>query len=268
MTAKQIKFFGTKRQKEALKAKRSNSAKKAKRKAHRARTAPKRKSAVVRNPAPKKKRKRATGSAKRKRKASKQNPGAIYALVNPARKKGHKKVAAKKKSHKKTSQRNPAGKKSRSSRKRGQRNPAGLKPMDWLQLGGGALIGGIGATAIPNMVMSASNTGPVGYLAMLATTGVLAAVAHMVSKKPTLTAGVIAGGVGATIRRVIQDYSPAGSVLANITANSGMGDYLSNWNFTTPQLIGGPGNSTLGTPGSFPVNVAGAPGYSRALASV
>ena len=51
-------------------------------------------------------------------------------------------------------------------------------------------------------------------------------------------------------------------------SNAGMGDYVANWNFTTPQIIGGNGNTSLGTAGTTPVSVAGAPSYGRALANI
>ena len=109
------------------------------------------------------------------------------------------------------------------------------------------------------MVMSSSNTGAVGYLANLAATGILAAAAHMLMKgNKALVAGVIAGGVGATIRRVIGDYSLLGSYGTSL----GMGDYISNWNFATPQYTSG-GYQSLVAPGGgavapMPVNVGGA----------
>lgn len=267
MTAKQIKYFGTKRQRAALKAKRSNSAKKAKAR-HRPRTKPNRapkKHRTQKNAsaAPKKKRKRSTGSAKKnKKKSRKKNTGALYALVNPAGK-GHKKMAKAKPQRKR-----PAGShKNKRNKGRPRKHNAGAigRPIDWLALGGGAIVGGLGATSLPQMVLGASNTGPVGYLAMAASTAILATVGHMVFKgKPMLTAGIIAGGAGALIRRILTDYTPIGQYLGA----SGLGDYLANWNFSTPQIIGGPGNTQLGAAGTTPVNVAGAGNFTRALAGV
>ena len=139
--------------------------------------------------------------------------------------------------------------------------------MDWLSLGGGAIVGGLGATSLPQMVLGASNTGAMGYLGMAASTALLAVASHMVLKRnPMATAGVIAGGAGALIRRILQDYTPVGTMLSN----AGMGDYVANWNFTTPQIIGGNGNTSLGgaSPGTTPVSVAGIPSYGRALANI
>ena len=114
-------------------------------------------------------------------------------------------------------------------------------------------------------MLSSSNTGAVGYLANLAGTGILAAAAHMFMKgNKALVAGIIAGGVGATIKRVIGDYS----LLGQYGASLGMGDYLSS-DFLTPQsLVNGPTSAQLIKPSwgnaapaaPTPVNVAGAGG--------
>ena len=309
MTAKQIKYFGTKRQRAALKARRKRPVAK-----HRARKNPgearkviagygsttmnprrKRKNAggqarkvitgygsTVMNPRRKKRKNAASGktnvvfNGKRKRKngakrraAKRKNPGAIYALVNPARK-GPKKMA---RTTKKSQRKNPAGfMKKRINKPRSvRRNPGAYgKPMDWLSLGGGAIIGALGATSLPQMVLSGSNSGAIGYLAAAASTGLLAVASQMVMKRNVaLTAGIIAGGAGAIIRRILTDYTPVGSLLTQQSSLSGMGDYVANWNFTTPQIIGGPsGNNALGTAGALPVSVAGAVGSGRALMNV
>jgi hypothetical protein len=137
-------------------------------------------------------------------------------------------------------------------------NPPFVK--DWLSLGAGAVVGGVGATQLPQMLMASSNTGAVGYLMNLAATGILAAAARMFMRSnQDLFKGIIAGGVGATIRRVIGDYSLLGSYGTSL----GMGDYLSNWNFATPQYAAGgyqslvaPGGGAVAAP--MPVNVGGA----------
>lgn len=224
--------------------------------------------------AKKKNRKRKNGSAKRKATATKRkNTGALYALVNPAGRKN--KVAKRKKNRQRkrpagsTKRRRATNTGKRMNRRR--RNPGTMsRPMDWLALGGGAIIGGLGATSLPQMVLGASNTGPMGYLAMAASTAVLAFAAHIVGKKNVmLTSGIIAGGAGALIKRVIGDYTPFGQYLNASAGASGLGDYLSGFNFTVPQIIGGNGNTSLGTPGSIPVSVAGAgQGAGRALMNV
>jgi len=297
LSAKQIKAgFGGKRRQNSLKTKRKKAPKRrTAAKKHRRRTNPGQARKVitgygstVMNRARKRKRNASASGktnvvfnkAKRRRKngakrraSKRKNPGAIYALVNPARKGSKRKMARR---TKKRQRKNPAGttRRRRTTKRVGHRrrsNPSTFgKPMDWLSLGGGSVVGAIGATSLPNMLLGSSNQGAVGYLGMAAATGILAVGTHMVFKRNTMAvAGVIAGGAGAIIRRIIQDYSPVGSYLNSLTSGSGMGDYITNWNFTTPQIIGGGnGNNALGTAGTLPVSVAGAPGTGRALMNV
>lgn len=215
---------------------------------------------VVFNPA-RKRRKRATGSVRRKNRR-RTNPGEIFALVNPnPATKGRKSMA---RTRRKTNRRrkNAAGSTRRHSRRRmntrhrRRSNPGGAVVKDWLSLGAGAVVGGVGATQLPQLVLSTSNTGAIGYLANMAATGILAAAAHMLMKgNKALVAGIIAGGVGATIKRVIGDYSLLGSYGASL----GMGDYLTNLN---PQYTFLPTQSTAAPSTAAPVavNVAGAGG--------
>ena len=275
MSAKQLKYFGTKRQKAAAKASRKRKSNRARPKAkanHRPRTkpnAPKKPTSSV-SAAPNQKRKRKNGSAKKQTK--RKNTGALYALVNPA---GRKSKVAKKK--KNSQRKRPAGstKKRKNTGKRAgyrrKRNPGTLgSPSDWMALGAGAVVGGLGATSLPQMALGSGNTGVVGYLGMAAATAVLAVAGHFMFKKNAmLTSGIIAGGAGALIKRIVGDYTPFGQYLNANAGASGMGDYLSNWNFTTPQIVGGNGNTALGTAGSIPVSVAGAgTGAGRALMNV
>jgi len=256
--------FGGKRRKAAIKASRKRKKNRPKaRVKHRARTKPnaprkKRRTTNSATTAPRKKRrKRKNGSAKRKT-AKRKNTGALYALVNPA---GRKKVARtkKRKSPRKRSAGSTRKRSNRGRRHVTRRNTGTMgRPSDWLALGSGAIVGGLGATSLPQMVLGASNNGPMGYLGMAASTAVLAVAGHMLFKKNTmLTSGIIAGGAGAIIKRIIGDYTPYGQYLNATAGASGMGDYLSGWNFTTPQIIGGNGNTALGAPGQIPVNVAG-----------
>jgi len=164
---------------------------------------------------------------------------------------------ARPKKKRKGQRKNPAGRKARRTNRRSvRRNPGAFgTPKDWLSLGSGAIVGGLGATSIPQMVLGTSNTGPVGYLGMAASTAILAVGGHMLfGKNVMLTAGIIAGGAGALIKRILGDYTPLGQYLGS----SGMGDYLTNFNFQTPQIIGGNGNTAIGAAGTIPVSVAGA----------
>ena len=167
MTAKQIKFFGTKRQRAALKA---NRAKKRKSSAsHRPRSKPKS------NPAKKHKAPARKSSAPRKKKAAakstpkRKNFGQLFALTgNPA--KGHSMTKTKKK-RKSSASHKSAGysskKKGNPGKKKGSHrhhNPGQFGgPMEWITGGVGAVIGGVGAPALTQLVLGTSNTGAMGY---------------------------------------------------------------------------------------------------------
>jgi hypothetical protein len=291
MSLKQKAAFGSKRVRAAAKAalsrqrSRKRNAPKAK---HRPRTKPapkkrrkrsnppvakrKRRAAPRSATAPRKKRRRKNGS--KRRVAKRKNTGALYALVNPARKKGTSMARRRKNRRRKSTPAGGTRRRRRTNtgrRANRRRNPGTMgRPMDWLALGGGAIIGGLGATSLPQMVLGASNTGPMGYLGMAAATALLAFATHMIGKKNVmLTSGVIAGGAGALIKRIIGDYTPFGQYLNAQSGQSGMGDYLSGWNFPVPQIIGGNGNTSLGAAGTIPVSVAGAgSGAGRALMNV
>jgi hypothetical protein len=242
MTAKQKRYFGTKRQRAALKHKRNSPKKR--------HNSPRKHAARTRS-APRKRNRKRTQHRKRT------NPGAIYALVNPA--KGKHRMAKSRKHHKKASGKSSAGSRRRNPSRRHSyrrhRNPGQVG--NWLQLGVGAVVGGVGATTLPNLVLSSSNTGVLGYAGTLAATGLLAWAGHAFVKKPMVTSGIIAGGVGALIRRVIQDYS----LLGSYTSSLGMGDIITDFQFGTPQTIAG-GMRQLNNPyqgSAVPVAVAAPP---------
>jgi hypothetical protein len=250
LSAKQVRFFGTKRQRAALKANRSRN------------TTHHRKN-----------------SARHHRKRTrKSNPGEILALINPATKRRRNKMAATKRRsrrnaagrhHRRHHRKNPSTVRVYNRRRRNvhhrvhhrKRNPGTYgRPMDWLSLGLGALAGGVGATTLPQMILGTSNTGPIGYLANAAATGILAVIGHMAFKRnASLVAGIIAGGAGAIIKRVIGDYS----LLGQYGAALGLGDYLAS-DFLTPQsMVNGLQTAQLSQPSwaqapTTVVNVAGA----------
>jgi len=119
-----------------------------------------------------------------------------------------------------------------------------------LALGGGALVGGSVPAMLSNAVLSTNNTGWVGYLSNLAGTLVLAWGASKVAKGPSgqhFSLGILAGGIGATIKRIIGDYSLLGSYGSQL----GMGDYMaSNW--VTPQrMVDGLHSAMVQIPGGW-----------------
>lgn len=257
MTAKQIKFFGTKRQKAALKTKRS----KTKRKSARKSSAAHRPRAKKRNPS----RVHRKASAPKKRVARKRNLGGIFALTaNPAG--GHRKKMAHTKKRKSSSKKRhtTAGSHKRTSnpgrRHHRRSNPGNFgNPMEWLTGGAGVLAGVLGARGLPQLLLGASNTGAVGYAANAAATGIMAFLAHMVApRNRVLSASVLAGGSAALLSRVIGDYSLLGSYSSRV----GLGDYLFKFNFATPQILGNDQRSIMPAGGYAPppmvTNVAGA----------
>jgi hypothetical protein len=279
LSAKQVRFFGTPRQKAALKAKRKNSSHRPRTKA---RTTPKRANpkhkrnaarkvitgygSTVMNPRRKKRKKNAAGktnvvfNGKRKR-----NLGAIYALTaNPA--KGRKKSMAKAKRKKASNPRHrhagSAKRKGNPGKRHRRSNPGQFgSPMDWLYGGVGVIAGVVGTRALPQLVLGSSNTGAIGYLANAASTALLTVAAHYASKSRVLAASVLAGGAASILSRIIQDYSLLGSYSSQV----GLGDYLMS-DFLTPQtLANGMQTAALNKPSwastpapSIPVNVAGA----------
>jgi hypothetical protein len=142
-------------------------------------------------------------------------------------------VAATKKSKRRASHEgNPGRRPKKMSHHRRRHNPAGMPAMkDMLMLGAGGFIGGAGATAGAQLLGS-SNTGWVGYAANIASTGVLAWLIHSFTKNKVLAAGIWAGGVGATIKRIMGDYSLFGSMGQSL----GVGDYMAS-NFVSAQRL-------------------------------
>ncbi len=139
-------------------------------------------------------------------------------------------------------------------RRRGSRsNPGPIgNPKTWLVGGAGVLAGVFVTRGLPQLVLGSSNTGPMGYAANAATAAVAGYATHMLTKNPTLTAGVVAGGFAALLARIISDYTPYGKILSL----NGWGDYqFSNIVGTVPQRVvnmnsavtewGGPGNAAL-----------------------
>lgn len=102
-------------------------------------------------------------------------------------------------------------------------NPGALgSPINWIQGGAGVVAGVVGARALPQMLLGASNTGPMGYAANAAAAIGLGYLSHMLfPRNSVLTTAVIAGGFAGLISRVISDKTPFGAQLSL----SGLGDY-------------------------------------------
>lgn len=250
LTDKQIKFFGTKRQRAALKTKRRHAP------ARRTNSAPRRRAA------PKHHRRRTLKTNKARRRS---NPMEIISFLpgNPAKRRSN---MAKTPKHRKLKKSNAARHRSagrpapRITRRRP--NPGSIgRPMDWIKGGVGVLGGVIVTRALPQAVASTYNTGAVGY-GMNAITAVLAAWGtHAVTKDPVLTASVAAGGFAALIARMISDMTSFGQYLSL----TGIGDYMVS-NFVSPQRIVNQRQALLEVPGGGWGGAAG--GYQAYAGSV
>ena len=218
MTAKQIKHFGTKRQKAALKASRTK---------HRARTKPnpprKRRVVAKKRAAPRKRRVAKKSTAKRR------NPTPMilsWAAGNPA-KRSHKVAKSRKKKRYATAKRSNAGRRRPTKvvhhRKRSRSNPGSLgRPMDWLQGGAGVIAGVVGTRAIPQMLLGATNTGVTGYAANAVAAVGLGWLTHMLfPNRQVLVTAVIAGVFAGLLSRIIADKTPFGAQLSL----TGLGDH-------------------------------------------
>ena len=271
LSAKQIKagFGGKRRQNNAKKRRKSAASHRPRSKKNPARKVITGYGSTVMNKGRRKKRRAANPAGKtnvvfnrgkKKRVARKRNLGGIFALTgNPA--KGRKSMARTKKRKTSSKAHRSAGtRKSRRSnpgRHRRRSNPGQFgSPADWLSGGAGVLAGVVGTRSLPQLVLGASNTGIMGYFANAATTGILTFLAHMaMPKNRVFSASVLAGGAAALISRVIGDYS----LLGTYSSQAGLGDYLFNFNFATPQILGGDRRAIVGAgmpgPVSTPVAV-------------
>ena len=193
------------------------------------------------------KRKRSTSS--RRHRPARKNPGEIIAMTlgNPARKRGGKVAATKKRRRRRSTSKQNAGRRrtvmNRSRRRsnpgrvhhrthRRRHNPAGYRWSDVFVLGGGALVGSSLSSAGTQLVLGTSNTGMMGYAGNLVATFVLSWLGGMVTRNRAFPAGILAGGIGSLMRRIIADYS----LLGGYSASLGMGDYMvANW--VTPQRL-------------------------------
>jgi hypothetical protein len=163
--------------------------------------------------------------------------------------------------HAGTSKRNPGTTMRRHHRRRNPGMGGSFGgPKTWLFGGIGVIVGSLGSRALPQAVMPSSNTGPMGYFLNAAATGFLAVISHMVFKgNAALTGGIVAGGSGSLISRIIGDYSLLGSYSAQVAGAAGLGDYQFS-DFLTPQrLTDGLNNRQLavpnwGVPAAIPIS--------------
>jgi hypothetical protein len=116
------------------------------------------------------------------------------------------------------------------------------------------IVGALGSKLAAQAVLGTNNTGLVGYAANAAAGGILWFVTEKVMHNRAAAAGVVAGTLVQIILRVINDYTPFGSYVAQL----GMGDYQMQ-SFVTPQVLVDPWNSA---------DIAIPPGWAPAAAPV
>jgi len=269
MTAKQIKYFGTRRQKAALKAKHKKNRHSAKHRHAPAKRNTARKRAVARhtkhNAAPRPKKRAVARHTRAQKRSHRSNPELVSFLVgNPAKRRSKKGMAATKKRKRAVARHNAGPRRKKHSshhhtRRRG--NPAGIPLKDWIWGGGGVLVGFFGSAALPQFLAPSYNTGGTGYAITAAAAIGLAFLSNMVfPRERALTFGVAAGGAANLLRRVIQDQTPFGPYLSN----PGMGDYMvANWG--PPRMSNGLYSAMAeapGTPWSGPSTMTASSGIS------
>lgn len=239
MSAKQIRFFGTKRQKAGLRAKRSAHRPRAHKRntVHRRRTSPR---SVRRNlgeqvlltlgnPASKRRqvakhrtrtKKRSTASVHHRRRSSQSNPRRRYSARRTNRAVRHNRR-----------RRNPMG------------GSWGAEVTQALYI----IAGAIGSKLGSQMVLGTRNTGFMGYGANLAAGGILAYAAKAILKNDAAAKGIFAGAVVQVVLRLITDYTPFGQY----ASLQGVGDYMaSNW--VTPQrYVDGLHSAQIEIPGGW-----------------
>lgn len=100
------------------------------------------------------------------------------------------------------------------------------------------VVGALGSKLGAQAVLGTNNVGLVGYAGNAAVGGVLWFITEKLMKNKSASAGVISGTLVQILLRVINDYTPFGSYVAQL----GMGDYQMQ-SFVTPQVLVDPWNS-------------------------
>lgn len=261
MSAKQIKHFGTARQKAALKSARKRKRTVKAKAAHRPRTKSNPRRVAKRATRKSSHRKRTAG-----RRAVKRNVGQVVSLLlgpamgNPGRK--AKSVVRTKKRKNSSTRRHHRRATSKVRRHARRRNSP---------LGGGfggdiaevlyMIGGGVGSKLGAQMVLGSNNTGIFGYGANLAVGAVLAWGVKSLMKNAKAARDVFKGAILQVVLRAITDYTPFGSY----TSQLGMGDYMaSNW--VTPQrYVDGLNSAQVQIPGGWaPTTVVASSGVNAA----
>jgi hypothetical protein len=94
------------------------------------------------------------------------------------------------------------------------------------------IVGALGSKLGAQAVLGSKNVGLLGYAANAGAGGVLWFLTEKVMKNRAASTGVLAGTIVQIVLRIINDYTPFGSYVAQL----GMGDYQMQ-SFVTPQVL-------------------------------
>jgi hypothetical protein len=187
-------------------------------------------------------------SAKSGQRARRSNPGHILGFTfNPGTTKGHR--MAKQKKYVRKSKKSHAGgsaKKRRYSNpgkmhyRRRRHNPGGMSTnvTELVTNAVFVILGALGSKLGAQAVLGTKNTGIMGYAGNAAVGAALWFITEKLMKNRAASAGIISGTIVQILLRVINDYTPFGSWVAQL----GMGDYQMQ-SFVTPQVLVDPLNS-------------------------
>jgi len=125
------------------------------------------------------------------------------------------------------------------------------------------IVGALGSKLGAQAVLGSNNTGLVGYAGNAAAGGILWFLAEKVMKNRAAASGVLAGTAVQIVLRLINDYTPFGSYVANL----GMGDYQMQ-SFVTPQVLVDPlRNADISIPPGWAPQIA-APAPAKGVAGL
>ena len=241
MTAKQIRYFGTARQRAALRQSRSNRPKKRKGShAHRENAGSHIVGYTLPNSGRPKRGKTNMASAKTKKRRPKS--GGAHAGYK-RRSKTRENKGRRNYGH---SHRNRANR----GRARGRRNPGEFSASGIGNIVTNAIFviaGALGSKLLTQMVLGANNVGLIGYAGNAVVGGIMWFATEKIMKNKVASAGIIAGTAVQIILRLINDYTPFGQYVSQL----GMGDYQAQ-SFVTPQVLVDPYNSAqIRIPGAW-----------------
>ncbi len=227
MSAKQIRYFGSARQRAALKSTRKRASSSRPGHAHRKNKGERIVGYTYRTNTGKK----GHRMAKPKRKIARRS-SAGYGRTKKRRNRGRPKAHSY--GHRRRATRHNTG------RRRYHRNPGmGLGNITGLAMNAVfAIAGAVGSKLLTQMVLGSNNTGVIGYAGNAVAGGALWFLAEKVLKNRNAAHGVIIGTSIQIVLRILNDYTPFGQYLAL----SGFGDYQAQ-SFVTPQVLVDPWNS-------------------------